>query len=51
MGALHLVVHGLADVVQQARALGKLWTSAPSSAAIMPAMWLTSMECCSTFWP
>ena len=28
-----------------------VWTSAPSSAAIIPAMWLTSMECCSTFWP
>jgi len=27
------------------------WTSAPSSEAIMPAMWLTSMECCRTFWP
>ena len=26
-------------------------TSAPSSAAMRPAMWLTSMECCSTFWP
>ena len=27
------------------------WTSSPSSEAIRPAMWLTSMEWFSTFWP
>ena len=34
MGALHLVVHGLAHVVEQAGPLGGLATSAPSSAAM-----------------
>ena len=40
VAALDLVVDGLADIVQQ-----------PSSAAIRPARWETSMEWLSTFWP
>lgn len=50
VAALDLVVNGLAQIMQQTGALA-IATSTPSSAAIRPAIWATSMEWFSTFWP
>ena len=48
--AFHLVVDRLADVVQQAAILA-IWTSAPTSAAMMAARRAVSIEWLRTFWP
>ena len=50
MPALHLVIGCLADIVQQIRSGELAWPSMPSSSAIMPHRWATSILCCSTFW-
>ena len=50
VAAFHLVVGGLADVVQQAGAAGQDRRPCLISSAIMPATKATSIECRSTFW-
>ena len=49
MAAFHLVVDGLAEVVQQTCALGQRHVHAQLARRACPAMWATSMEWFRTF--